>query len=62
VNYSRDVLSENTYVVELANVSVQEKNNSRIHVALDKINLVEKVAESYLKFESGYAAPIRKRI
>ena len=29
---------------------------------LDKIKQVEKVAESYLRFETGYAAPIRKRI
>lgn len=49
-----------TYVVELANVSIKKKNTCM--TSLDKSNLVEKVAESYLRFETRYAAPIRKRI
>ena len=61
VNYSRDVLSENTYVVEMANVSYQkkkEKIKNTCWTSLDKIKLVEKVAESHLKFETGYAAQL----
>ena len=61
MNYSRDVLSENTYIVELANVS-SKKTKKTCMTSLDKSNLVEKVAESYLRFETRYAAPIRKRI
>ena len=57
------LLSENMYVVEMANVSVQKKKiENTCMTSLDKIKLVEKVAESYLRFETGYAAPIRKRI
>ena len=56
------LLSENMYVVEMANVSVQKKIENTCMTSLDKIKLVEKVAESYLRFETEYAARIRKCI
>lgn len=40
----------------------KKKIENTCMTSLDKIKLVEKVAESYLRFETGYAAPIRKRI
>ena len=56
------LLSENTYVVEMANVSVKKKKKieNTCMTSLDKIKLVEKVAESYLTFETGYEAHIKK--
>ena len=42
----------------MANVSVQKKFENTCMTSLDKIKLVEKVAESHLKFETGYAAQL----